>query len=213
MHLDSCHTAEQKVLQLEETLRDRSTASEADDRDNQLLLAREELTTLRVEIEEIKKDAIEAEEDHRKAVSELRAVGQEKDRQAAARHEKVAEELEKKELELLTVTSALQTKETEIATLVEAARTANDAAAEAAAAAGAAESGRSTPAPAAAMSSFSPTQLELEGIQRLQDAVGRLRGERDGLMSELDEMRLALSFSVRRIITLTHRVSLKDVKH
>lgn len=196
-HLAACATAEAEVDRLGALLQDHSTASEADNRDNQLTIARQQIEDLRIEVAQIKQDAAEAEDDHRQITVALRATqaaAKENEKALLARQLEIAEQLEKKESDLQIVSTALATKEDEVAALVEAVRRANETAASAAAAASAGPDS-STSAPDA-VSSFSPSQLELEGIQRLQDAVARLRAERDGLRSEQDELRLSLSFSV-----------------
>ena len=128
------------------------------------------------------------EEEHRQVVVELRASVDSTKEELKRREEEVSDLLEKKELELLTASSSLEIKEREIASLVEAARLA-------------AEEAASVPASpptvdTAFASGYQPSEEEIAGVVRLQDAVDRLRGERDAFKAERNELRLSLTFSV-----------------
>jgi vacuolar-type H+-ATPase subunit I/STV1 len=192
--------AEAVVSRLESEARDRSTSSEANDRELELVERIKDCEELRENVVKIQKEKEGVLDERNHIENELIkleiAMGE--------REEELTGVIGERQKRLEGVLIKLQEKEDEVLRL---SQSLQDAGSPLPASSHATPTAVTMPASSSTRTAPRLSDEELAGIQRMQDAVTRLRGERDALVRERTQLKLSLNFSVSRPSLSTSLIS------
>lgn len=202
--------AQVSLARMEADIKDRSMASEtATER------ASSELVDRTRECEDLTKKLVDIEEDRAKTNLERQRIEEELktlEEVSGKREDHLQQSLRSQSHQLQAVESELKIKTQQVDHLTASLERAQSVVASAITPTlKTASSPSSTPLPPSPLTpqdGYAPTPEELAGIQRLQDAVIRLRGERNALIEERTQLQLSLVFSVSQCL----RSGLLDLK-